>query len=92
MHTGTIGHGLGASEVDAKYIALTYDDEPDPEVTARVRNVPKENEAKTTFFVLGDLIASHEQIIKRMDAESHELGHCTLSYARLTEFDGAAVP
>jgi peptidoglycan/xylan/chitin deacetylase (PgdA/CDA1 family) len=81
----------GASEAQTRYIALTYDDGPDAEVTTRLLDILKDHDAKATFFVLGDLIASHGQIIKRMDAEGHELGNHTLSHARLTGLDGDAL-
>jgi peptidoglycan/xylan/chitin deacetylase (PgdA/CDA1 family) len=71
-----------------KYIALTYDDGPDSEVTTRLLDVLKANGAKATFFVEGSLIASNGKIIKKMDAEGHELGNHTLTHARLTELDG----
>ncbi len=81
----------GASQVDTKYIALTYDDGPDAEVTARLLDVLEENDAKATFFVRGNLISSHGQLIRRMDAEGHELGNHTLTHARLTGLDGDAL-
>lgn len=76
------------SDARVKYIALTYDDGPNAEVTSRLLDVLKVNDAKATFFVEGSLISSSGKIIKRMDAEGHELGNHTLSHARLTELDG----
>ncbi|WP_454830872.1 polysaccharide deacetylase family protein [Pseudoxanthomonas wuyuanensis] len=76
------------SEVGLRYIALTYDDGPNEEVTARLLDVLKENNAKATFFVHGSLIASSAKIIRRMDAEGHELGNHTLRHANLTGLDG----
>lgn len=75
-------------DAGVKYIALTYDDGPNSEVTTRLLDVLKINGARATFFVEGSLIGSHQAIIRRMDTEGHELGNHTLSHARLTKLDG----
>jgi len=58
-----------------KTIYLTFDDGPDPENTARVLDILKENNIKATFFVLGTQVQNHPTMLKRIYEEGHAIGN-----------------
>ena len=69
--------------VTPRYIALTFDDGPSPETTARLLDGLKERGAHATFFLIGEQIDGAEDVVKRMRDEGHQVGSHTYSHARL---------
>lgn len=64
---------------DDKVIALTFDDGPWPEYTEKILDILKENDAKATFFTVGDRIDEKGQaLVKRARDEGHQI--CTHSF------------
>ncbi|MBQ0740529.1 polysaccharide deacetylase family protein, partial [Aquimarina celericrescens] len=53
---------------------LTFDDGPIPGVTPWVLDTLKSNNAKATFFCIGDNIRKHPELFKRIVAEGHAIG------------------
>ncbi|MGQ3675833.1 polysaccharide deacetylase family protein [Xanthobacter sp. TB0139] len=76
--------------VDQPYIALTFDDGPNPETTPRLLDMLKERGVKATFFVLGTRAAKHPEILRRMVEEGHEIGNHSWSHPQLTRISTAA--
>lgn len=68
---------------EVKYIALTFDDGPRRETTARLLDGLRERGASATFFVVGEEIAGNEDLVERMAAEGHQVGNHTWSHVRL---------
>jgi peptidoglycan/xylan/chitin deacetylase (PgdA/CDA1 family) len=62
-------------ETAEKVVALTIDDGPHRAITPRVLDLLRERGVHATFFVLGDNIAGHEDLLARMRAEGHEIGN-----------------
>ncbi|MBF2003947.1 MAG: polysaccharide deacetylase family protein [Chlorogloeopsis fritschii C42_A2020_084] len=60
-----------------KVIALTFDDGPWPEYTAKVLNILRENNIKATFFVVGQMLKNHPELGKQIVAEGHVIGNHT---------------
>jgi peptidoglycan/xylan/chitin deacetylase (PgdA/CDA1 family) len=56
-------------------VYLTFDDGPDPEITPRVLDIFKENDARATFFVTGSQVDRHPEIVRRIAAEGHSIGN-----------------
>lgn len=56
-------------------IALTFDDGPDPDHTPKVLDVLRENNVKATFFLIGQKIEWHPEIVLRIAGEGHSIGH-----------------
>lgn len=69
--------------MDGKYVALTFDDGPSKQYTPKVLDVLKKYGAKGTFFVLGNRLGSGADIVKRADAEGHEIGVHTWSHINM---------
>jgi peptidoglycan/xylan/chitin deacetylase (PgdA/CDA1 family) len=65
-------------------VALTFDDGPS-RWTPLVLDLLREHEARATFFVIGQRVREHPELVKRIVAEGHELGSHTLTHPRLTE-------
>jgi len=74
-----------------KLIALTFDDGPKPE-TISLLDALKQIGIKATFFVVGKQVEAYPQILKRIDAEGHEIqnhtyGHRALEYLSEKEIE-----
>jgi peptidoglycan/xylan/chitin deacetylase (PgdA/CDA1 family) len=54
---------------------LTFDDGPNPEHTPRLLDELQRHGVTATFFVVGGRAAKHPEIVRRIVAEGHELGH-----------------
>jgi len=57
-----------------KKIAITFDDGPNPQHTPRILDTLKQEGAKATFFVVGNVIRGNEDIVARINREGHSLG------------------
>lgn len=58
----------------SKVLALTFDDGPHPEYTPKLLDILDAHGAKGTFFVLGDQVKRHGEIVRRMIATGHAVG------------------
>jgi peptidoglycan/xylan/chitin deacetylase (PgdA/CDA1 family) len=67
-------------------IALTFDDGPSLH-TERLLDMFKEHGARGTFFVVGNLIDSRHETVKRIYTEGHEIGNHSWSHRQLTKLD-----
>lgn len=56
-------------------VYLTFDDGPHPENTPRVLDALRELGAHGTFFVVGVIAEKHPDLVRRIVAEGHALGH-----------------
>jgi peptidoglycan/xylan/chitin deacetylase (PgdA/CDA1 family) len=65
-------------------VALTFDDGPS-RWTPLVLHLLREHEMRATFFVIGQRVREHPELLKQIVAEGHELGSHTLTHPRLTE-------
>lgn len=52
-------------------VALTFDDGPHPEHTARLLDVLREHQVPATFFVIGEQARRYPELVRRMAAEGH---------------------
>ena len=65
-------------------VAITIDDGPDPEVTARVLDLLAEHDARATFFCIGERVDRHPGLALAIAARGHEIGNH--SYRHLKRF------
>ena len=68
---------------DQNVVALTFDDGPDPVRTPALLDLLAEQHAPATFFLLGDAVEMHPEVVTRMAAEGHELGNHTYCHRYL---------
>ena len=59
----------------AAAVAITIDDGPDPELTARVLDVLDEHGARATFFCIGERVAQHPALARAIVERHHEIGN-----------------
>jgi peptidoglycan/xylan/chitin deacetylase (PgdA/CDA1 family) len=58
-------------------VALTIDDGPDPEVTPAVLDLLTRHGVRATFFCIGERVAQHPELARRITREGHEIGNHT---------------
>lgn len=73
---GTITHVV----TEAPVAALTFDDGPHPIYTPLLLDVLARHKAKATFFVIGQQVRQHPEIVRRMLDEGHALANHTFDH------------
>ncbi|MCP3775510.1 polysaccharide deacetylase family protein [Paenibacillus sp. MZ04-78.2] len=90
-------HPLSLADLHAKYkstfllsgpsskreVALTFDDVPDDKFTPRVLDILKSEGVKATFFLIGNRVEAHPEIVQRMINEGHVVGNHSYNHANL---------
>jgi peptidoglycan/xylan/chitin deacetylase (PgdA/CDA1 family) len=66
--------------VDGPYIAMTFDDGPSATLTPKLLDLLAAHHIKATFFVLGELVAEHPEIVARAAREGHEVASHSWSH------------
>ncbi|MCP4638970.1 MAG: polysaccharide deacetylase family protein [bacterium] len=72
--------------VGGKRVALTFDDGPDPESTPVVLDALKEQNARATFFCVGERVKANPELARRMVDEGHLIGNHSYRHAWWTNF------
>jgi peptidoglycan/xylan/chitin deacetylase (PgdA/CDA1 family) len=65
---------------------LTFDDGPHPENTPVILNILKEHGVKATFFVVGQEVERHPELVRRIFIEGHAVAGHSWSHRRLSQF------
>lgn len=73
-----------AWESEKKKIALTFDDGPHPVYTEQVLQVLDHGNIPATFFLLGQNIEEHQDLVKEIDAKGHLIGNHTYHHVQVT--------
>ena len=68
---------------ESRFVALTFDDGPRRDTTARLLDGLRERGASATFFLVGQRIAGSEDLLRRMRDEGHQVGNHSWSHADL---------
>ncbi|PYJ25725.1 MAG: polysaccharide deacetylase family protein [Verrucomicrobia bacterium] len=74
--------------VDGPYIAMTFDDGPSATLTPKLLDLLAGRHIKVTFFVIGENVAEHPEIVARAAREGHEIGNHSWShpnFAKMSE-------
>ncbi|MEP9352401.1 polysaccharide deacetylase family protein [Xanthobacter sp. KR7-65] len=79
-----------AAVVDGPYIAITFDDGPNPETTPKLLKMLEQRGIKATFFVLGSRAVASPAIIKQMVAQGHEVANHSWDHPQLPKISVAA--
>lgn len=69
-------------DLEQPVVALSFDDGPGP-WTEPILDLLRDAGARATFFVIGEAVAGNERILRRIDAEGHEIGNHTMTHPRL---------
>ena len=62
-------------KINKNVIALTFDDGPNKEFTPKVLTLLKKYNANATFFVIGDNVHKHPDLLKKINKEGHLIGN-----------------
>lgn len=73
-----------------KCVALTFDDGPGP-YTGRLLDELRAADVRATFFLLGQNVAGHRRLVRRMVREKHEVGNHSWSHPDLTTLPSGEV-
>ena len=65
---------------DGPYIAMTFDDGPSATLTPKLLDLLAARHIKATFFVIGENVAEHPEIVERAAREGHEIGNHSWSH------------
>ncbi|MFN2541522.1 MAG: polysaccharide deacetylase family protein [Chthoniobacterales bacterium] len=77
--------------VDGPYIALTFDDGPSAKLTPKLLDLLAAHHIKATFFVIGENVAEHPEIVARAAHEGHEIGNHSWSHPNFGKMSDDAV-
>jgi len=64
-------------------VVLTFDDGPSPPNTRRVLAALERECVRATFFLIGKSASEHPELVQRIAAEGHSVGHHTWSHPSL---------
>jgi peptidoglycan-N-acetylglucosamine deacetylase len=77
--------------VDGPYIAMTFDDGPSVKLTPKLLDLLAAHHIKATFFVIGENVAEHPEIVTRAAHEGHEIGNHSWSHPDLAKMSDEGV-
>jgi peptidoglycan/xylan/chitin deacetylase (PgdA/CDA1 family) len=77
--------------VDGPYIAMTFDDGPSATLTPKLLDILAAHHIKATFFVLGEMVAQHPEILARAAQEGHEIASHSWSHPNLAKMSQEGV-
>src|SRR5436305_5044846 len=69
--------------LDDHEVVLTFDDGPWPATTSRVLTTLAKECVRATFFLIGKPASEHPELVRRIAAEGHTIGHHTWSHRSL---------
>ena len=72
-----------AVHVDGPFIAMTFDDGPSAKLTPQLLDMLAAHHIHATFFVIGQNVVDHPEILQRAVREGHEIGNHTWSHPSL---------
>jgi peptidoglycan-N-acetylglucosamine deacetylase len=77
--------------VDGPFIAMTFDDGPSATLTPKLLDLLAAHHIKATFFVIGENVAEHPEIVARAAREGHEIGNHSWSHPNLAKMSAENV-
>lgn len=74
-HLQLFGPAILRGPGDGNRIAITFDDGPSPIYTEQILEILRSHDVKGTFFVCGQNVERHPEILRRVQAEGHTIGN-----------------
>lgn len=72
-----------------RVLALTFDDGPHPVHTPQLLDLLRAQDARATFFLVGQTAEQHPQIVRRIVEEGHELGNHSFRHVKFAAMPAA---
>ena len=79
------------SESDKKFVALTFDDGPNPYTTNSLLDYLDEKDVKATFFMLGVNISEYRSTVKKAFEQGHDIGIHSYKHTNFDTMDGESI-
>ena len=79
------GRALSSGRDEAA-VALTFDDGPDPDATPALLELLRQRGVAATFFVVGERVRAHPDLVRRCAAAGHEIGNHSDRHSLLLNF------
>lgn len=79
---------LPAAAATQGWVALTFDDGPDPAVTPQVLDLLDRYQAKASFFCIGAAVQQHPDLLREIVARGHSVENHSHSHSPLFAFWG----
>jgi len=76
--------------LDDHEVVLTFDDGPWPATTTRVLTALAHECVRATFFLIGKSASEHPDLVRRIAAEGHTIGHHTWQHRSLSRMTPSA--
>jgi len=75
-------------KTDCKAIAFTFDDGPNPLYTKQLLEIFQQVSGKATFFMIGEQMEKHPEVVAEVYEQNHEIGNHTFTHPGLTKLSG----
>lgn len=85
------GITFNSVHVDGPYIAMTFDDGPSAALTPKLLDLLAAHHIKATFFVIGENVAQHPEIVARAAREGHEIANHSWSHPNFGKMSDESV-
>lgn len=76
---------------DDKKVALTFDDGPNNTSSLQILDTLKKYNIKATFFMLGSMVDTYPDVVKKIHEAGHDIGNHTYDHKDLTKLDEASI-
>src|SRR5437773_9676279 len=86
------GITFNSVHVDGPYIAMTFDDGPSATLTPKLLDLLAAHHIKATFFVIGENVAEHPEIVARAAQEGHEIANHSWSHPNFGKMSDETYP
>ncbi len=83
--------GLYLGNTGSKEIFLTFDEGYENGYTPKILDVLAQNKVKAIFFITGPYLSQHQDLVRRMVEEGHEVGNHTIHHPSLPGLSDAQV-
>jgi peptidoglycan-N-acetylglucosamine deacetylase len=80
-----------AVHVQGPFIAMTFDDGPSEKLTPELLDILAQHHIHATFFVIGQNVVEHPEILQRALREGHEIGNHSWSHPAFGKMSDAKV-
>jgi peptidoglycan-N-acetylglucosamine deacetylase len=72
-------------QTSKKVVAITFDDGPNPVYTPQVLEIFSKAKGKATFFMIGEQMINHPEVVKQVADQGHEIGNHTFTHPKLSQ-------
>jgi peptidoglycan-N-acetylglucosamine deacetylase len=66
-------------------VAITFDDGPNSVYTPQILDIFSKAKGKATFFMIGEQMTNHPEVVKQVADQGHEIGNHTFTHPKLSQ-------